>query len=87
MTDTIDEEDDGTCAVPGLTAGDLRKALEGVPADYPVILRVEEEDGGYWVGSVLSAEIEGSDHNCHFEIYGCDDAESDEELADALEVN
>lgn len=55
---------------PGLTVGQLRKALEGVPDDYPVTIRVETEDEDLWVGGILSAGTEDSCSGMHFAIDG-----------------
>jgi Family of unknown function (DUF6225) len=41
-----DDEQLFTHTVRAWTAGELRKALEGVPADWPVIVQTAEEPGG-----------------------------------------
>jgi hypothetical protein len=79
MTEPIDEEDEEIEA-PGLTVGQLRKALDGVPDHYPVTLRVEAEDGDFWVGGILSARAEDSCDGMHFAIDGSNQLEDYLEL-------
>jgi hypothetical protein len=46
MSATADGEELFTHTVTPLTAGDLRKALEGIPEDFPVLVFTAEEPGG-----------------------------------------
>jgi hypothetical protein len=65
-----DEEDTHTKA-PGLTVGQLRKALEGIPDDMEVTVRTEAFCGG-----IVSAGSElGCDDVEHFAVDCSDDAD------------
>lgn len=69
-----DEEEDPPPL--GMTVGDLRKAMEGVPDCYVVTLRVtESETDNLVVGSVFSAALEDSCAGMHFAIDGSDSSE------------
>lgn len=61
---------------PGLTAGQLRSALVGVPDDYAVTIRTEEFCGG-----IISAAASDSCSGMHFAIDCSDDAD-DFDVAD-----
>lgn len=52
---------------PSLTVAQLRKALEGVPGEYQVTIRVQDEDGD-WAGGILFASAEDSCAGMHFAI-------------------
>lgn len=75
MTDTIDDEDDEIEA-PGLTVGELRKALEGVPDHYVVTVRMATNEGDdNDAGGIVSAAVEDSCSGMHFAIDASDDPE------------
>lgn len=80
MTDTKDEDSDDLWA-PGLTVGELRKALEGVPDHCPVTLRVNalDLDGEQVCGGICSAAVEDNCGGVHFAIDGSDDPEDFDE--------
>jgi hypothetical protein len=79
MTDTIDDEDDEIEA-PGLTVGELRKALEGVPDHYPVTVRLSTNEGDdNDAGGIVSAAVEDSCGGMHFAIDASDDPEAFDE--------
>ncbi|HMG12185.1 MAG TPA: hypothetical protein VK571_03345 [Gemmatimonadaceae bacterium] len=64
--------DDDTKKAPGLTVGQLRKALDGVPDDMEVTIRTDAFCGGI---TSASPEI-GCDDIEHFAI-DCSDDEND----------
>lgn len=73
-----DDEELFNHQVTALTAGDLRKALEGVPDGFPVRVMVAEEPGGISVDEQVAVSAgpwsdsgDGSGPPDHFEI-GCE---------------
>ena len=81
VADLGEEEDGDTIEAPGMTAGELRKALEGVPDHYPVTLRVTSTDldGEQVCGGICSAATEDNCGGLHFAIDGSDDPEDFDE--------
>lgn len=75
-------EDEGVVPMaPGLTVGELRKALEGVPDHLPVTIRMNatDLDGGQVCGGIISAAAEDNCGGLHFAIDGSDDDEDFDE--------
>lgn len=69
-----DPSDDDEPVDLGLTVGELRRALEGVPDDFPVTLRVtHEESGDLIVTGIRAAVTEDSCLGPHFAIDGIDE--------------
>ena len=61
---------------PGMTAGELRKALEGVADETPVTIRAEDTEGNTFCGGIVCAGIERAhdeDETVHFAIDCTDD--------------
>lgn len=72
-----DQQNDGEA--PGMTVGELRKALEGIADDTPVTIRTEDTEGNTFAGGIVCAGVERAhdeDETIHFAIDCSDDEEA-----------
>lgn len=71
----------GDAKTPGLTVGDLLRALEGLDDDMSVVVRFENEGGTDVCGGILCAGLERGcgDGPWHFAIDCTDDEEAFDE--------
>lgn len=75
VADAGDEDEDDVPMTPGLTAGELRKALDGIPDHLPVTIRMRaiDLDGELVCGGIVTASVEDNCGGLHFAIDGSDD--------------